>query len=306
MTNLTLKQMRAFVTIAECGSFTEAAQKLCLTQTALSVQVRELEAELEAKVFDRKTRTVQLTEIGRALYPHAKRVFGELETGYKNVVGLRDKEKGSLRLGATQLIACTILPGLISQYRTLYPRVDVRFHDVLPESLLHPLLEGEAELVMGPRIKTGIDVNCISLYSVRNVLVCPPRHPLARLDRVTWSQVAEWPFISPTKDFVAELRECFQTAGLPPIPIKASYEVSYATTVLGMVSAGLGLTTVPVIASELVRFLKLEMKELVAPEFHRQLCVYVSASQSLSPAAASFIELCRAACPAFKNSLADE
>lgn len=295
MTNLTLKQLRSFVAIAERGSFTEAGKRLCLTQTALSVQVRELESELDAKVFDRKTRTVQLTEIGQALYPHAKRVLSELEAGYKNVVGLRDKERGLLRLGATQLVACTILPDLISQFRARYPQVDIRFQDVLPETMLNSLLVGEVELVLGPQVKVNTEVNCNSLLSVRNMLVCPPEHPLARFERVTWSQVAEWPFISPTKDFIAQLRECFRVTGVDQPPIEATYEASYATTVLGMVSAGLGVTTVPVIASDLVRLWKLEMRELVDPQFHRDLCIYISAAQSLSPAAESFVELSREA-----------
>jgi DNA-binding transcriptional LysR family regulator len=115
--NLTLRQLRAFAAVAETGSFTAAAQQLHLTQSALSVLVRELEREMGVQLLDRHTRRVQLTEAGREFLPSVHRLLGDLTTAVAGVTDLRDKKKGVLRLAAPQLMACTLMPRVIAVYR---------------------------------------------------------------------------------------------------------------------------------------------------------------------------------------------
>ena len=290
--NVTLKQLLTFITIAECGSFTEAAHKLCLTQAALSLRVRELEDELKAKIFDREQRTVCMTEVGLELYPYAKRVFNELSIGMNNVASLREKENGRLRVAAAHLIACTMLPGLIGQYRLLYPGVEISVQDGLTATLLQRLNVRDVEVVIGPVIDTDIEVKQIPLVNDRQWLVCPRDHPLSSLDAVSWAQVAEWPLISPTKDFTTYFRKFLLESG-NQLSIEPSYEVSFTTTALGMVAAGMGVSVVPTFATALVQLWNLNIKELVEPAFHRPLCIYVLPNRSLSPAAESFVEVVR-------------
>ena len=147
--NLTLRQLRAFAAVAETGSFTAAAATLHLTQSALSVLVRELEREMGVQLFDRHTRRVLLSEAGREFQPSVQRLLADLAGAVAGVTDLRDKKKGVLRLAAPQLMACTLMPRVIAAYRERYPGLDVRLADTLPEHLLAGVLSGEVELAVG-------------------------------------------------------------------------------------------------------------------------------------------------------------
>src|SRR5947208_11874097 len=122
--NVTLRQLRAFSAVAELGSFTEAANRLHVTQAATSVLVRELENELGVRVLDRHTRRVVLSDAGRDLWPHVQRVLNELEDAMQSVGSLRDKKKGLLKIAAPQLMACTLMPRVIAGYRVKFPDVE--------------------------------------------------------------------------------------------------------------------------------------------------------------------------------------
>src|SRR4249920_1736050 len=123
--NLTLRQLHAFCAVAELGSFTAAAGKLHLTQSALSVLVRELEHQLGTRVFDRHTRRVLLTEAGAELLPRAARVLAELEQAVAEVGALRDKRRGRLRLAMPQLMASTLGARAIAAFHAQHPDVTI-------------------------------------------------------------------------------------------------------------------------------------------------------------------------------------
>ena len=134
--NLTLRQLRAFAAVAEQGSFTAAAARLHLTQSALSVLVRELERELGARLFDRHTRRVLLTEAGRELLPYATRVLADLEQAASSVAGLSDKSRGWLRLAMPQLMASTLGARAIAAFHRQHPGIAIELHDTPPDQLV--------------------------------------------------------------------------------------------------------------------------------------------------------------------------
>src|SRR3954454_12659545 len=101
---VTLRQLRAFVAVAESGSFTAAAGQLSLTQSALSVLVRELEADVGVRLFDRHTRGVLLSEAGREFQPRVRSVLAELHDAVTGLAELGARKKGIVRLAAPQLI----------------------------------------------------------------------------------------------------------------------------------------------------------------------------------------------------------
>jgi DNA-binding transcriptional LysR family regulator len=290
--NLTLRQLRAFSTVAELGSFTEAAKRLHLTQAAISVLVRELEAELAVRLFDRSTRRVQLSDAGREFLPSVLRVLNELGEGVANVSNLRDKRKGTVRVAAAQLMACTLMPRVIAGYQERYPDVEVKLVDTLPEMTLERLVGGDVELAIGPDSMAVPEINRLTLLRDRHHLICPPGHPLASRKRVKWSDVSCYPFIAPTRDFMRRLAPELALAS-PETELAPVHEVSYMTTALGMVAGGLGVTACPTYSASLVRAYGLEMRSLVQPEFYRDVCLYSLANKSLSPASESFYDFLR-------------
>jgi DNA-binding transcriptional LysR family regulator len=290
--NLTLRQLRAFDAVAETGSFTAAAARLHLTQSALSVLVRELEREMGVQLFDRHTRRVLLSEAGRAFQPSVQRLLADLAGAVAGVTELRDQKRGLLRLAAPQLMACTLMPRVIAAYRARHPDVEVRLIDTLPEHLLAGLASGEAELAVGQDVE--VDAAVIerrALFRDRHWLICPPDHAFARRRRVRWSELRPYTFIAPTRDFRQRVLPELDADARAFLMQASTQEVSYMTTALGMVAAGLGLTVCPTYSASLVEAHGLRMVKLDRPDFHREVCVYVAARRSLSPAAAGFVQI---------------
>ncbi len=289
--NLTLRQLRAFAAVAEAGSFTAAAASLHLTQSALSVLVRELEREMGVQLFDRHTRSVQLSEAGREFQPSVQRLLADLAGAVAGITELRDKKRGVLRLAAPQLMACTLMPRVIAAYRERYPDIDVRLADTLPEHLLGGVLSGEVELAVGQDVAVDAAIERRTLFRDRHWLICPPAHPFARRRKVRWDELAPYTFIAPTRDFRQRVLPELAPAARDFMLRSSTQEVSYMTTALGMVASGLGLTVCPTYSASLVRAHGLQMVRLDQPDFHREVCVYGASKRSLSPAAASFVEL---------------
>jgi DNA-binding transcriptional LysR family regulator len=290
--HLTLRQLRAFDAVAETGSFTAAAARLHLTQSALSVLVRELEREMGVQLFDRHTRRVLLSEAGRAFQPSVQRLLADLAGAVAGVTELRDQKRGLLRLAAPQLMACTLMPRVISAYRARHPDVEVRLIDTLPEHLLDGLASGEAELAVGQDV--DVDAAAIerrTLFRDRHWLICPPDHAFARRRQVRWSELGPYTFIAPTRDFRQRVLPELDADARAFLMQASTQEVSYMTTALGMVAAGLGLTVCPTYSASLVEAHGLRMVKLGRPDFHREVCVYAAARRSLSPAAAGFVQI---------------
>ncbi|MEJ7686139.1 MAG: LysR substrate-binding domain-containing protein [Variovorax sp.] len=290
--NLTLRQLRAFAAVADTGSFTAAAATLHLTQSALSVLVRELEREMGVQLFDRHTRRVLLSEAGREFQPSVQRVLADLAGAVAGVTELREQKKGVLRLAAPQLMACTLMPRVIAAYSARHPEVDVRLTDTLPEHLLAGLLSGEAELAVGQDV--AVDAATVArrtLFRDRHWLICPPEHAFARRRKVRWSELGPYTFIAPTRDFRQRVLPELEADARAFMQRSTTHEVSYMTTALGMVASDLGLTVCPTYSAPLVRAHGLQMVRLERPDFHREVCVYAAARRSLSPAAAGFVEM---------------
>jgi DNA-binding transcriptional LysR family regulator len=287
--NLTLRQLRAFVAVADKGSFTEASRQLHLTQSALSVLVRELERELGVRLFDRSTRHVHMAEAGRDFYPFALRVLNELDHAVTSVGNLRDKKKGLLRLAAPQLMACTLIPPVIAGFAEVYPDVEVQLYDTPPDQMLDAVLAGEVELAVGPDGGREAALDKRPLLRDRHWLICPANHALTRKRKVRWGDLAGSPFIAPTRDFMARLQLQLDQSGRG-LRIVPAHEVAYMTTAMGMVAAGLGVTACPSYSAPLAKAYGLAMRLLVEPQFYREVCIYSLAKKSLSPAAGAFVE----------------
>ena len=112
--NITLRQLRAFIAVARSGSFTLAAESLFITQSALSGLIKELEQSLGVRLFDRSTRRIQLSDIGRGIYPLIDKILADLDGVLDEVANLKALKKGVVRVAAPQLMACTLLPEVIA------------------------------------------------------------------------------------------------------------------------------------------------------------------------------------------------
>jgi DNA-binding transcriptional LysR family regulator len=289
--NVTLRQLRAFTEIADAQSFTKAAKRLHVTQSALSVLMRELEQELGVRVLDRDTHNVRLSEAGRDLYPLVRHVLASLEDAVTSVTTLRDKKRGVLRVGAPHMMAFTLIPDVIATYSALFPDVEVFLADTSVGHMLAPLSTGEVELVVGPDVSAHEDIAQQLLMRQRHQLVCRPDDSFARARKVRWSDLREATFIVHDRAFMNRLLPSLAASSGAPMEFTAIKEVAYLTTAIGMVRAGLGVTICAPYAAPLVQAYGLVVRPLIEPASYREIFVYRSAKKSLSPAAEAFIDV---------------
>jgi len=286
--NPTLRQMRAFVAVARTGNFTLAAQSLHVTQSALSGLIKELEQTLAAKVIDRSTRRITLTDVGKELYPLFGQMIDDLDGALANVADHTSLKKGMVRIAAPQLLSCTLLPGAIAAYRDRYPDIAVRLKDTAVEGVIARVLSGEADFGIGPEREPAPPLDARLLFEMPFALVFPQGHILARQARVTWQDVARHPLISLQGQFTERLLDDVQGA-LREIPLKPANEVAFMTTALAMAAAGLGVTVCLPYAAPLAQQYGLVMKTLEEPVLSRRFFIYTRPGRTLSPAAESFI-----------------
>jgi DNA-binding transcriptional LysR family regulator len=287
--NPTLRQMRAFVALAKTGNFTLAAQSMHVTQSALSGLIKELEQTLGARVVDRNTRKIALTEIGHELYPLFSQMLGDLDTALTNIAEHTRLKKGLVRIATPQLLACTVAPQAMAAYRDEHPGIELRLADCAVEGVIARVLSGEADIGIGPEREPAPLLQARQLFKMPFALVYPKGHPLDAAARVTWSDCARYPLIALEGQFTARLYADMR-ATLAEVPPRPAYEVAFMSTALAMVRAGLGITVCLPYAEPLVRGYDLAMRQLEEPVLTRRFFVYTRAQRSLSPAAESFID----------------
>ncbi|NML59574.1 LysR family transcriptional regulator [Massilia sp. RP-1-19] len=286
--NPTLRQMRAFIFLARAGSFTLAAEYMHVTQAALSGLIKELEQTLGVRLVDRSTRKIALTDIGRELYPLFSKMIDDLDGALHDVANHTKLKKGMVRIAAPQLMACTLLPEVIAAYREAYPDIQVKLVDCAVENVNARVASGEVDIGIGPERDPAAQIDAKVLFEMPFVLVFPQAHPLEQRERVTWQDLADYPLISLQGQFTERLLSDMHSS-LRDVPLNPANEVTFMTTALAMVAAGLGVTVCLPYAEPLVKLHKLHMRQLHEPELTRRFFVYTRENRSPSPAAESFI-----------------
>lgn len=290
--NVTLRQLRAFVAVARAASFTRAAERLHLSQPALTVQVRELESALGARLLDRNTRQVKLTDAGRELLPTLERVLADLDGVTQSSRALAAGERGRVRVAALPSISATRLPAAIARLRERYPAIRVELRDTVAQKILALVAAEEVDFGIGSFEGAGRGFEMRPLGSDRLALVCPKGHPLDRRRNVAVKDLADWPLVlmDSMSSVRAHVQRAFAARGREATP---AYEVTYMSTAVGLVRAGLGVSLLPTSALELRGMEGLRVRELSDAALSRPLSVVLKSGRSLSPAAERLVQALR-------------
>jgi len=289
---ISLRQIRAFVGVADAGSFTAAAAKLHVTQSAVSLLIRDLESELDLRLLDRSTRSVRLTEAGYEFLYAARRIMVEIQAAMSNSREIATKKRGRVRIAAPTLFASLTLPKVILDYRRRFPGIDVAVLDRTSGSIARMVETGEVDLGVGTTPLPAQALTWDVLLDDEIVLVCPRGHPLAHRRSIRWEDATRFPYIAiaPENGTRQTVDACTAAAG---ISLKPVYEVASVWTLLGMVSAGLGIGLTTGRVRMLSTYFDFRIRHIVAQRMGRQLVLLRHANRSLSPAAASFRDFIR-------------
>jgi DNA-binding transcriptional LysR family regulator len=287
--NVTLRQLRAFVLVARLGSFTRAAQAMHLTQSALSLLVRELESAMNTRLLDRTTRAVGLTVAGSEFFPEAQRILGDLERAIANVDKLMAKERGTVVIAAPLVLSSTYLPPLLAGFRAKFPGIEVELHDTLPTQVLPQVRSGSADLGIGTFAAGEADLQRMLLFTEAMVGVFPATHRFAGLKRLTWEDLAKEPIVALRRGSVfRDLADAgFSAVGLT---LQPAFEADYAGSVIGLVDAGLGVAILPGYAAKLVDKSRIRWRRLEKPVIDREVSLVQRVGPTPSPAAQAFVE----------------
>lgn len=289
--NVTLRQLQAFVLVAQTRSFTQAAGAMHITQSALSLLVRELESVLDARLVNRTTRSISLTEVGEEFLPSVQRVLAELQHAIGNVDKLLAKERGRVIVAAPLVLSGALLPDIFVSFRERYPGIQLLLKDTLPDHVLPLVRSGAADLGIGTFHKAHGDLHRVLLFKESFVAVFTRKHPLAGSDRkhLRWSDLKDQPVLTLQRGSVFHdlAEKGFAAAGLT---LEPALEASYVGTLLGMVRAGLGVAIVPGYATALGDRASLVWKPLERPVVEREVVMVHRNTTALSPAAQAFAE----------------
>lgn len=287
--NVTLRQLRAFVLVARLGSFTRAAQAMHVTQSALSLLVRELEGAIDSRLFDRTTRAVALTAAGSDFFPRAERVLAELESALAGVDKLVARERGRVVVAAPLVLSSTYLPPILAAFGAKYPGIEVVLQDTLPNQVLPLVRGGAADLGIGTFASDEADIQRTLLFSEAMAAAFPAGHAFARLQQLTWADVAQEPVLALSRGSVfRDLTEAgFASAGLM---LKPAREANYAGSLIGMVDAGLGVAILPGYAVKLADPARIGWRRVENPLIDREVSLVQRAGVSLSHAAQGFVD----------------
>jgi DNA-binding transcriptional LysR family regulator len=281
-----LADLRAFVTVGELQSFAAAAKALHLSQPALSRRVSHLEDLLGVRLFDRTTRNVELTALGRRFLGEVRGLVEDLD---RSVLSLRDAaelETGDVTIGCVFSAVHHFLPSVIHAFRGRHPHVLVRIVEEGADEVLAAVKHGEADFAVNYIGMQDPEVEFTPLLKEPYVLACRADHPLAKRRSVRWDELADYPHARVSHASRNRLFIDQALADLPPLP-RPSCEVRHVSTLIGLVENGLGVAVVPQLTVPRKPAAVVGVK-LEQPTVSRTLAIIRRTGRSLSPAAAAF------------------
>lgn len=288
--NVTLRQLRAFIAVAEAGHFTRAADHLELSQSSVSTLVRELEENLGLRLFDRHTRMLRLTGAGAEILPLARKAVADLDSVIGSSQQLAALGRGRVSIAASSMQASLMVPRFIREFATQFPGVKVVLHDVSQAEVLQMVRAGEVDFGIGTAPGRQHDLASRQLSSDVFCAVLPPDHPLQRRRDVTWRDLAGYTLIGPRGG--NPLRDHLDFAlAREGIALVRHYEVSLPLTIVGMVEGGLGVGVATTALARLAEGLGLTLKKLSSPVVRHEVSLIFHPERSLSPAAQNFRDL---------------
>ncbi len=263
--------LQAFVAIAESGGFRRAAEKLGLSQTAVSRRLQGLEATLGEALLTRTTRSIALTKAGATLLPDAERLLREMEMCLDRVRSRRQPRREDVSIAVLPTLAGSLLPPLLAEFCADRPHVSIRLLDGSATEIDTALREGQADLAVTLiRPSLGGDLSAEPLLSEPMLLVCPQDHPLARAPAVPWRALQGERLIAIHRQSGNRALVDAAAAGLNFTP-DWRHEVHHMATAITWVAAGLGLAVLPRMAVAATAGARVVARPLVAPEVIRQI-----------------------------------
>ena len=285
MRNVTIKQLRSFITIAQERSFTRAAGRMNVSPSALTKGLHDLETEIGMPLFDRTTRSVDLTSQGLSFLPVAKRMLDELAQGMDDLHALADLQKGTVVVIATPIVINVVLAPAVHVLAAEHPGIAVRTIEATAGSLTSRVLNGDADFGIAALQGPISNIERRLLLRDRLGVLCPTDHPIAiKPGDLTWSDLAKYPLVSlgPESGIRAMLDNDPRVARILPRPM---YEVSSVSSLLAFVASGVGIGVCAGVVACPIGLRGMVFRPIFRPVLRRELFFLKRKRRTLTPAA---------------------
>ncbi len=289
--NVTLRQLRAALAVAQHLSFRRAATAIHVSQPALSTTISELEQSLGITLFDRTSRSVVLTDGGAVFVQGAARILEDVDRLMLDTTGLVQSRRGRVIVSTVSSIAGRIMSRVMQLCAEKYPALEIEVRDDVATQVLVSVRAGEADfaLTVKPE-RLDDDVQFEPCMEDPFFLVCPRSHHAAQKRSITWKELEGENMIalSTTSGMHQIVRDELLRKR---VIVSKSTPVSHLSTVHGMLEAGFGVSVLPSIALPVPGHPSLVAVPLIKPQLSRTLGVYRRRDRSLSPAAQGLLEV---------------
>jgi DNA-binding transcriptional LysR family regulator len=286
--NITLRQLQAFVAVAETKNFTRAAQRLHIAQSAISLLIKELESDLGIRLLDRTTRHVELTDPGIEFRAYAEKLIADLDHAVRHTHELVERKRGRIAVAAPPYLATILLPLVIAEFQEEFAGIQIVLIDARTDQIVTRVVAGEADIGVGT-FREDVDSITRTVLARDDLMAFyQSKHPLAAIRRPTWNHLRDYPSIMLTREsgIRALVEEGYAAA---QIPIKPSYEVAQITTALALVEAGLGVSVLPSYALVSCRNRRIAARTLSSPAISRNVEVISCLGRTPPPATSEFV-----------------
>lgn len=288
--NFELLDLRAFLAVAELGSFNKAAALLNMSQPALSRRIQALEASIGAPLLERTTRRVAPSAVGAALQPMIRRLLDELEEQLLGLSAVGGKQQGQVTLACVPTAAFYFLPQAIERFAQQYPNIRFRILDLSANHALDAVARGEAEFGVNLTGVSHPELSFTPLVDDPFVLACRRDHPLARRKKIDWSDLEGHRLVGVSR---ASGNRMILDAALANTGVRLNfmYVVNHLNTSLGLVERGLGASVLPRLATPPADHPLIVSVPIDNPKVHRTIGLVERRAGRLSPPAQRFRDM---------------
>ena len=291
--NWSLRELDVFLVLAATLSFRRTSAQVNLSQSAVSGVIARLEETLAVRLFDRTTRSVQLTATGQVFAEQALLLRAQTDEAVRAVRNLANLQVGRVTLAALPSLAATVVPAACARYLALYPGVQLQIFDTLSGPAFDLVRAAKVDFALTAANPAYADLDYLPLAADGFVLLIPPNHPLAvDTGPVKWLDVVGYTHIS--MPLPASVRQYADAALLQHrIRFAPAYEVEHLATITAMVACGLGVCALPELAAAVAPQPGVVRRRLIEPDISRPIGLVTRRNRSLSPAAMALVGMLR-------------
>lgn len=284
-----MRQLKAFVSVFQLRKISTAAEQLHITQSAVSLLIRQLENGLGITLFERTTRSLRPTEAANDVLPVAERILRDVGQLTANASDMSQLHRGRVSVAVTPTLGGIVLPSAVRAFRERHPGIHLSVDDCAPDQFVARVVGEQVDFGIGSPEQAGADVDVKTLVRDHLSIVCPAGHPLARQRTVKWSDLKPYGVITIRPGYgIRPLIDA--SAAQASVHLQVVNEVTFLSTALWMTESGMGISIMPSAYALHSSIQGLEIRSLSRPRVSRDIALVTKRGHTLSPAAKAFVK----------------